>query len=110
MAVNATHPDYDAAAPAWARGSQLSTLNSQLRPAVLTSFIPVLHTNVVQGPVTNLVARPEALAAIDATGSVMNTFAAGISARVPWTILKPNCRPNCNLDLTSQSLLQSTYC
>jgi N-acetylated-alpha-linked acidic dipeptidase len=35
-------------------------INPQLPPAVLTNFIPVLHTNVAQVPVTNLVARPVA--------------------------------------------------
>jgi hypothetical protein len=49
---------------------------------VLTSFIPVIYTNQVQMPVTNLVAQPEVLAAIDATGSVMNTFAPGIGSIV----------------------------
>jgi hypothetical protein len=105
MAIKATHPDYDAAALAWAHAQRRagSTLNSRSTPlrdhrrhgrrvlvcgvragsdkqvlAVLTNFIPVLHTNVAQVPVTNLVARPEALAAIGATGSVVNPFAPSI--------------------------------
>jgi hypothetical protein len=36
--------------------------------AVVTNFVPVFYTNVVQVPVTNLVAKPEALAAIEADG------------------------------------------
>ncbi len=43
--------------------------------AVVTNFVPVFMTNVVQVPVTNLVPRPEALATIEATGSIVNTFA-----------------------------------
>jgi hypothetical protein len=39
-------------------------------------------TNVVQMPVTNLVAKPEAEAAISAVGSVVNTFAPGIGSIV----------------------------
>ena len=42
--------------------------------------LPVFYTNIVQVPVTNLVAKPEALAAIDATGSVVNTFMPGIGS------------------------------
>jgi hypothetical protein len=34
----------------------------------VTSFVPVFYTNLVQVPVTNLVAKPEAEAAISATG------------------------------------------
>jgi hypothetical protein len=37
-------------------------------------------TNVVQVPVTNLVAKPEALPTIEATGSVVNTFAPGVGS------------------------------
>ena len=50
--------------------------------AVVTNFVPVFYTNVAQVPVTNLVARPEALAAIDAVGSVTNTFLPGIGSIV----------------------------
>jgi hypothetical protein len=50
--------------------------------AILTNFIPVFYANVVQAPVTNLVTKPEALAAIEATGSVVNTFAPGIGSIV----------------------------
>jgi len=49
---------------------------------VVTNFVPVFYTNVVQVPVTNLVAKPEAEAAISATGSVINTFAPGIGSIV----------------------------
>ena len=48
--------------------------------AVVTNFVPVFYTNVVQVPVTNLVAKPEAEAAIQAAGSVVNTFAPGIGS------------------------------
>src|SRR5262245_3902861 len=47
---------------------------------VATNYVPVFYTNVVQVPVTNLVARPEAVAAIEATGSIVNTFAPGIGS------------------------------
>jgi hypothetical protein len=48
----------------------------------VTNFVPVFMTNIVQVPVTNLVARPEAEATIQATGSVINTFAPGIGSIV----------------------------
>ena len=44
------------------------------------NFVPVFYTNIVQVPVTNLVAKPEALATIEATGSIVNTFAPGIGS------------------------------
>jgi hypothetical protein len=44
--------------------------------------VPVFYTNLVQVPVTNLVARPEAEAAIRATGSIINTFMPGIGSIV----------------------------
>ena len=47
---------------------------------IFTNFVPVFYTNMVQVPVTNLVAKPEVLAAIDATGSVVNTFMPGIGS------------------------------
>jgi hypothetical protein len=47
-----------------------------------TNLIPVFMTNVVQVPVTNLVSKPEAEAAIAATGSIVNTFAPGIGSIV----------------------------
>ena len=50
--------------------------------AVVTNFLPVFMTNVVQVPVTNLVAKPEAEATIQATGSVINTFAPGVGSIV----------------------------
>jgi hypothetical protein len=50
--------------------------------ALLTNFVPTFYTNLVQVPVTNLVAKPEALAAIGAAGSVANTFAPGIGSIV----------------------------
>jgi hypothetical protein len=50
--------------------------------AVVTNFVPVFMTNMVQVPVTNLVAKPEAEATIQATGSVINTFAPGIGSIV----------------------------
>jgi len=48
--------------------------------AVVTNFVPVFFTNTVQVPVTNLVAKPSAVAAIDASGSVINTFLPGIGS------------------------------
>jgi hypothetical protein len=50
--------------------------------AVVTNFVPMLYTNVVQVPVANSVARPEALTAIDATGSIINMFAPGVGSIV----------------------------
>ena len=50
--------------------------------AVVTNFVPVFYTNIVQVPVTSLVAKPEAEAAIQAAGSVINTFAPGIGSIV----------------------------
>ena len=48
--------------------------------AIATNVVPVFMTNPVQVPVTNLVAKPEAEAVIQATGSVVNTFAPGIGS------------------------------
>jgi len=48
--------------------------------AVVTNFVPVFYTNVVQVPVTNLVAKPEVLGAIEAAGSVTNTFLPGVGS------------------------------
>jgi len=53
---------------------------TNLVAAVVTNFVPVFYTNVVQVPVTNPVAKPEAVAAIETTGSVVNTFAPGIGS------------------------------
>jgi hypothetical protein len=53
---------------------------TNLVSAVVTNFVPVFYTNVVQVPVTNLVAKPEAEVAIQAAGSVVNTFAPGIGS------------------------------
>ncbi len=50
--------------------------------AVMTNIVPVFYTNLVQVPVTNLVASPGLVATIDATGSVINTFAPGIGSIV----------------------------
>ena len=50
--------------------------------AVVTNFVPVFMTNMVQVPVTNLIAKPGAEAAIQATGSVINTFAPGMGSIV----------------------------
>ena len=47
-----------------------------------TNLVPVFMTNMVQVPVTNLIAKPGAEAAIQATGSVINTFAPGIGSIV----------------------------
>ena len=44
--------------------------------------MPVFQTNVVAAPVTNLVAKPEAEATIQAAGSVVNTFFPGIGSIV----------------------------
>jgi len=49
---------------------------------VQTNLVPVFMTNVVQVAVTNLVARPEMLATIEATGSIVNTFLPGIGSIV----------------------------
>ena len=40
--------------------------------AVVTKVLPVFMTNLVRVPATNLVAKPEALATIEATGSVFS--------------------------------------
>ena len=48
--------------------------------AVVTNVVPVFCTNLVQVPVTGLAAKPEAEAAIQAAGSVVNTFAPGIGS------------------------------
>ena len=50
--------------------------------AVATNYVPVFYTSVVQVPVTNLVARPEAVAAIEATGSIVNTLMPGVGSIV----------------------------
>lgn len=50
--------------------------------AVVTNVVPVFMTNLVRVPVTNLVARPEVLASIDASGSVVNTFLPGIGSMI----------------------------
>jgi len=50
------------------------------REPVATNMVAAVVTNYV--PVTNLVARPEAEATIQATGSVINTFAPGIGSIV----------------------------
>src|SRR5215471_14870925 len=49
-------------------------------PVVMERTNVVFVTNVVQVPATNLVAKPGALAAIEATGSVVNTFAPGVGS------------------------------
>jgi len=49
---------------------------------VQTNLVPVFMTNVVTVPVTNLVAKPEMLATIEATGSIVNTFLPGIGSMV----------------------------
>lgn len=48
--------------------------------AAVTNFVPVFMTNLIQVPVTNLVAKPETEAAIQAAGSVVNTFAPGVGS------------------------------
>ena len=48
--------------------------------AIVTNIVPVFMTNLVQVPVTNLVAKPEVLGAIEAAGSVTNTFLPGIGS------------------------------
>ena len=55
---------------------------TNLVSAVVTNLVPVFHTNLVQVPVTNLVPKPESEAVIQATGSVINTFAPGIGSIV----------------------------
>jgi hypothetical protein len=49
---------------------------------LVTNKVPVFETNVVQVPVTNLVAKPAALATIDATGGLVNMFLPGIGSMV----------------------------
>ena len=49
---------------------------------LVTNTIPVFETSLVQAPVTNLVAKPEALATIGATCSIVNTFLPGIGSIV----------------------------
>ena len=49
---------------------------------LVTNTLPVFDTNLVQVPVTNLVAKPGSLAAIEATGSVVNTFLPGVGSIV----------------------------
>jgi hypothetical protein len=49
---------------------------------VATNFVPVFVTNEVRVPVTNLVAEPKATAAIEAAGSLMNTFMPGVGSIV----------------------------
>lgn len=49
---------------------------------LVTNTIPVFETNFVQVPVTNLVANAGALATIEATGGVVNTFLPGIGCIV----------------------------
>src|SRR5262249_14037343 len=44
--------------------------------------VPVFQTNIVQVPVTNLVARPVATAAIDVAGSAINAFVPGVGSIV----------------------------
>ena len=44
--------------------------------------VPGLETNIVSAPTTNLVARPEALATIEAAGNMVNTFLPGIGSIV----------------------------
>ncbi|HOA62350.1 MAG TPA: hypothetical protein PKK57_13465 [Verrucomicrobiota bacterium] len=53
---------------------------TNLVAAVVTNFVPVFYTNTVQVPVTNLVAKPEVLGAIEAAGSVTNTFLPGVGS------------------------------
>ncbi len=53
---------------------------TNLVSSVVTNFVPVFYTNVVQVPVTNLVAKPEVLGAIEAAGSVTNTFLPGVGS------------------------------
>ena len=50
--------------------------------ATVTQAVPVFMTNFVQVPVTNMVAKPEAVAVIDGTGSIINTFLPGIGSIV----------------------------
>jgi hypothetical protein len=53
-------------------------------PVVETSggTVPGLETNLMSVPTTNLVARPEALATIEAAGNMVNTFLPGIGSIV----------------------------
>jgi hypothetical protein len=49
---------------------------------VATNFVPAFVTNLVRVPVTNLVAEPKATAAIEAAGSLLNTFMPGVGSIV----------------------------
>lgn len=49
---------------------------------LVTNTIPVFETNLVAVPVTNLVASAGALATIEATGGVVNTFLPGVGSIV----------------------------
>src|SRR5512140_2021579 len=53
---------------------------TNLVTVVQSNLVPVFYTNVVQVAVTNLVAKPEMLASIEATGSIVNTFLPGIGS------------------------------
>lgn len=47
---------------------------------LVTNQVRGFHTNSVVVPVTNLIAKPEAEATIQAAGSVVNTFLPGIGS------------------------------
>jgi hypothetical protein len=55
---------------------------TNLVTVMVTNTIPVFETNVVQVAVTNLVAKTAALATIEATGSMVNTFVPGVGSMV----------------------------
>ncbi len=56
---------------------------------VVTNVVPVFMTNLVQAPVTTLVAKLGAGAASEAPGSVVNTFARGIGSIATLTLCGP---------------------
>ena len=55
-------------------------VGTNLVTTLVTSSIPVFETNLVSVPVTNLVARTEAEATIQAAGSIVNTFLPGVGS------------------------------
>src|SRR2546422_180309 len=57
-------------------------VNGQSVGSLVLVCVAVFMTNLVQVPVTNLVAKPEAVAAIEGASSVLITFMPGIGSMV----------------------------
>ncbi len=47
-----------------------------------TNLVPVIHTDIDQEPVTNMVVKPEAELTFQAAGSIVNAFLPGIGSIV----------------------------